>query len=169
MLAGGSPKGGGWTGCCCCMSCSCACDDKPVLSVPSSRLNTAHNFTCGSSCLPSRLQFLLSGDFARNAITISVTRLWTAGCGRSGERSVQKCDGVAWLLAHVHWPDWTLWTRLFAPIAVLRESCLIFLGHMETRSLCCAVICVAPLQVYACMHGRVRFCVQNKWQNGTFT
>lgn len=33
--------------------------------------------------------------------------------------------------------------QVFVPVAVSRESCLIFLGHMETRSVCCAVSHVA--------------------------
>lgn len=53
--------------------------------------------------------------------------------------------------------------QAFVPVAFQRESCLIFLGHMETRTLRCAVIC--NIWVEGCVH----VCMQTKWWNGTFT
>lgn len=49
------------------------------------------------------------------------------------------------MLADVYWSEEL--NQVFVPIAVLRESCLIFLGHIETRSLCCVVSCVS----YVCV------------------
>lgn len=53
--------------------------------------------------------------------------------------------------------------QAFVPVAFQRESCLIFLGHMETRTLHCAVIC--NIWVQGCVH----VFVQEKWWNWTFT